>query len=91
MSYRKFNADNLFDGYRLYDNSRVLVTDENGRILDLIPLTEAGDDIEKHKGILSPGLYQLSLPPGIKSFEKCDPSPYRIDRISLLSGYQTRV
>jgi aminodeoxyfutalosine deaminase len=56
MSYRKFNADNLFDGYRLHDESRVLVTDENGKVLDLIPLTESGDDIEKHTGIISPGL-----------------------------------
>jgi cytosine/adenosine deaminase-related metal-dependent hydrolase len=56
MSYRKFSADNLFDGYSLYDNKRVLVTDENGKVLDMIPLAEAGDHVEKYSGILSPGL-----------------------------------
>ncbi|MBS1608282.1 MAG: amidohydrolase family protein [Bacteroidetes bacterium] len=56
MGYRKFNADNLFDGYLLHDNNKVLVTDENGKIYDIVPLADAGDGIEKMKGILSPGL-----------------------------------
>jgi cytosine/adenosine deaminase-related metal-dependent hydrolase len=56
MGYRKFSADNLFDGYKLHDNSKALVTDENGKILDIIPIAEAGDGLEKYEGILSPGL-----------------------------------
>jgi aminodeoxyfutalosine deaminase len=56
MGYRKFNADNLFDGYQLHDNSKALITDENGKVLDMIPITEAGDGVEKYEGILSPGL-----------------------------------
>ncbi len=55
MSYRKFNADNLFDGYRLHDNTKALVTDEKGKILDIIPVTEASEGVEKYEGILSPG------------------------------------
>jgi cytosine/adenosine deaminase-related metal-dependent hydrolase len=56
MSYRKFNADNLFDGHRLHDRNKVLITGDAGNILDIVPLADAGDDIEKHNGILSPGL-----------------------------------
>jgi cytosine/adenosine deaminase-related metal-dependent hydrolase len=56
MGYRKFNADNLFDGYQLHDNSKVLVTDENGKVSDIVPLAGAGEGIEKMEGILSPGL-----------------------------------
>src|SRR5580765_7811564 len=56
MSYRKLNADKLFDGYRLYNNDHVLVSDENGKIEAIIPQSEAGDGIETYEGILSPGL-----------------------------------
>ena len=56
MSYRKFKADKLFDGYRFYASDDVLVTDMNGQIQDIVPQSEAGNDIEKHEGILSPGL-----------------------------------
>lgn len=33
----------------------VLITDKSGQIIDVVPLAEAGDDIEYFKGILSPG------------------------------------
>jgi len=56
MGYRKFNADNLFDGYKLHNNSKVLVTDKDGKTLDIIAIEEAGDEVEKYEGILSPGL-----------------------------------
>ena len=56
MSYRKFNADNLFDGYRLLGEGQVLITEEAGKISAIVPVSEAGDDVEKMDGILSPGL-----------------------------------
>ncbi|MES1218093.1 MAG: amidohydrolase family protein [Bacteroidota bacterium] len=56
MSYRKFNADNLFDGYRFLGQGQVLITDEKGKIAGIVPASEAGDDVEKLEGILSPGL-----------------------------------
>lgn len=37
-------------------NNAVLVIDETGVIKDLVPATDAGDGIEFHNGILSPGL-----------------------------------
>lgn len=56
MSYRKFRADNLFDGYKLRGNEQVLVTDTAGIVQDIVPLATAGDNIEQFKGILTPGL-----------------------------------
>jgi cytosine/adenosine deaminase-related metal-dependent hydrolase len=55
MSYRKFKADQLFTGYELLDNPSVLITDKEGRIENIVPVSEAGDDVEEVEGILSPG------------------------------------
>ncbi|RYY62400.1 MAG: amidohydrolase [Chitinophagaceae bacterium] len=54
MGYRKFKADRLFDGYR-FREGEVLVTDDGGRVADLVPAGDAGDNIEQYNGILSPG------------------------------------
>jgi cytosine/adenosine deaminase-related metal-dependent hydrolase len=56
MAYRKFKADQLFDGYRLHGNDKVLITDDSGKIENIVPVSEAGDDIQTLSGILSPGL-----------------------------------
>ena len=56
MAYRKFKADHLFDGYHLHGNDKVLITDESGKISGIVPVTEAGDDVQAFSGILSPGL-----------------------------------
>ncbi len=55
MAFQKFRGDQLFDGYRLLDDKQVLVTGEKGDIQGIIPLEEAGDDVRKFDGILSPG------------------------------------
>lgn len=56
MSIRKFKADQLFDGYRLHSGDKVLITDDSGKVLDLVSTSEAGDDVQVVSGILSPGL-----------------------------------
>ena len=56
MAYRKFKADQLFDGYRLHGNDKVLIIDDEGKVQDIVQFAEAGDDIESFNGILSPGL-----------------------------------
>src|SRR6187431_965519 len=56
MAYRKFKADQLFDGYRLHGNDKVLITDDSGKIESIVPVSEAGDDVQKLQGILAPGL-----------------------------------
>ena len=55
MAYLKFRADNLFDGYRFLKDNNVLITDEEGIILDIVPVAEAGDDVQQFSGFLSPG------------------------------------
>jgi len=56
MSFRKFNADQLFDGYRLHGNDRVLITDNSGKVEDVVSPIDAGDEIQDLNGILTPGL-----------------------------------
>jgi cytosine/adenosine deaminase-related metal-dependent hydrolase len=56
MAFTKYKADQLFDGYRMHDQNMVLITDENGTVMDLVTTSDAGDDIQTFKGILSPGL-----------------------------------
>ena len=56
MSYHKFKADNLFDGYNLLGRDKVLIADGSGKILDIISETDAGEGIQTYDGILSPGL-----------------------------------
>src|SRR5258706_11323661 len=56
MAYRKFKADQLFDGYQLYGNDKVLITDDSGKVQKIVLISEAGDDVQTFSGILSPGL-----------------------------------
>lgn len=55
MGYKKFRADQLFDGYRLLDYQQVLITTGEGVVEDIVSLNEAGDDVQELSGILSPG------------------------------------
>jgi aminodeoxyfutalosine deaminase len=55
MGYKKFLADQLFDGYRLLDDEQVLITTEDGIVENIVSLKEAGDDVQQFTGILSPG------------------------------------
>jgi cytosine/adenosine deaminase-related metal-dependent hydrolase len=55
MEYRKFRADQLFDGYRLLGDQHVLITTEDGKIEEIVLTKDAGDGIQKVEGILSPG------------------------------------
>ncbi|HEY2721351.1 MAG TPA: amidohydrolase family protein [Chitinophagaceae bacterium] len=55
MSYLKFQADQLFTGYNLLNETHILITDEEGKVEDIVPEREAGDNIQKISGVLSPG------------------------------------
>jgi aminodeoxyfutalosine deaminase len=55
MQYLRFRADQLFDGYRMHGDDRVLIMTDKGMVEDILSLPEAGDDILYYKGILSPG------------------------------------
>jgi cytosine/adenosine deaminase-related metal-dependent hydrolase len=56
MKFRKLRADRLFDGYHLLDDKSVLIMSEEGEMEAIVPLSEAGDDVQTYTGILSPGL-----------------------------------
>jgi len=55
MSIMKFKADRIFDGSKFRENS-VLVTEDDGTVVTIIPSGEAGENVRSFEGILSPGL-----------------------------------
>jgi cytosine/adenosine deaminase-related metal-dependent hydrolase len=56
MNYRKFQADHLFTGYEWLSGDSVLITSQDGEIVDIAPAEAAGEGIIRYSGILSPGL-----------------------------------
>jgi len=54
MTYRKLKPDKIFDGYKLTENT-VLIVSKDGIIEDLVDAENAGDGIEIFTGILCPG------------------------------------
>ncbi len=55
MHYRKLQAHNIFDGYKLLQAHKVLITQPDGTIEQIINEIDAGADIEQYDGILCPG------------------------------------
>jgi cytosine/adenosine deaminase-related metal-dependent hydrolase len=56
MKYRKFRGKRLFSGRELFDNEHVLVMREDGKVEGIVPLENAGEDIEEVNGIVCPGV-----------------------------------
>ncbi|MBL0181201.1 MAG: amidohydrolase family protein [Chitinophagaceae bacterium] len=52
--YRKFSAEDIYTGHELLQQ-HVVITNTKGTIIDIVTENEAGDDVEKLKGLLSPG------------------------------------
>ncbi|MCF3110075.1 amidohydrolase family protein [Niabella sp. CC-SYL272] len=52
--YKKIKPAQLFDGYQLFEE-KVLVLTERGTIVDIVDPADAGEDVEVLEGILSPG------------------------------------
>lgn len=55
LSYLKFQADNIFTGIEMLNSSKILIADEKGIVQDIIDEKDAGENIQKHQGIISPG------------------------------------
>ena len=55
MEYRKFKADHIFTGFELIEGNKVLVTGNEGMILDILDDGDAGEDILQFSGMLCPG------------------------------------
>ena len=53
--YRKFSAGHIFTGHQLLPENYVLITNLEGVVVDITDESNAGNDIEKFNGILSPG------------------------------------
>ncbi|MBU3745260.1 MAG: amidohydrolase family protein [Sediminibacterium sp.] len=51
---RKWQPQHIFTGTELLPEDQVLLTDDAGSIIDIIPATEAGENIEKLPGWMSP-------------------------------------
>ena len=55
MLYRKLKATNIFDGFTMLGENKVLVVANDGTIKAIIDENEAGDAVEYFDGILCPG------------------------------------
>ncbi len=55
MKYRKFKGDKMFNGFGFIQNDQVLITDEQGTVVELTTSIDAGEDIEEFAGTICPG------------------------------------
>jgi len=55
MNYRKFQADKIFTGFEFLDPGHVLIMDEVGKVLEIVAEMDAGEGIERYRGIICPG------------------------------------
>ena len=55
MAFKKFQADKIFTGAEMLSKSQVLITNEDGVIEEIIDESEAGENVQKLDGILTPG------------------------------------
>ena len=55
MLYNKYKAPQLFTGLEMLDDSKVLITDDEGKIEEIVDVRDAGEDVLVLEGIISPG------------------------------------
>jgi aminodeoxyfutalosine deaminase len=55
MPIKKFQATRLHTGLQWADGQTVLITTEQGSVIDMVPIAEAGDDVQVLEGVLCPG------------------------------------
>ena len=55
MQYRKLRASKIFNGFDWLADNQVLILNEKGIIDNIVPVNEAGDNINHLEGILVPG------------------------------------
>lgn len=55
MAYLQFSGQNLFDGTQFLGPDQVLITTADGTIKAIIPISDAGEDVQKLNGIIAPG------------------------------------
>jgi len=57
--YRKFSADQIFNGHTFLPGKPVIIIDEGGTITDITDLSDAGGDVQQLKGIICPGFINV--------------------------------
>jgi cytosine/adenosine deaminase-related metal-dependent hydrolase len=55
MRYQKFKGDFLFTGKEMLSGDQVLIISEQGEVQEIVPSSEAGDDIQVFEGTVAPG------------------------------------
>jgi cytosine/adenosine deaminase-related metal-dependent hydrolase len=55
MAFQKFRAGQLFDGTTMLGHENVLITSATGIIEAIVPVQDAGDDVQQFEGIITPG------------------------------------
>lgn len=55
MSFLKFQATQIFTGTALLNGSNVLICSDKGVVEEIVPCSDAGDDIQTFTGTLTPG------------------------------------
>lgn len=55
MAYLKFQGEGIFTGREILSAHQVLITNEKGIIEEIIPATEAGEDVQQYAGLICPG------------------------------------
>ncbi len=73
MNYRKFKANYLFTGKNILDDKSVLITNDAGKIIDIVDEGAAGHDVEVFNGILSPGFINAHCHLELSHLKDCIP------------------
>jgi aminodeoxyfutalosine deaminase len=55
MSFHKYQGDELFTGTEMLSREHVLICNVDGKVEAIVDVNDAGDDVEKLQGIVSPG------------------------------------
>jgi cytosine/adenosine deaminase-related metal-dependent hydrolase len=73
MKYRKFQADKIFTGFELLDPGHVLIMDEDGKVMEILAEMDAGEEIERFRGILCPGFINAHCHLELSHMKNCIP------------------
>lgn len=87
MNYRKFQADKIFTGFEFLDPGHVLIMDEDGKVIEILAEMDAGEGIERYKGILCPGFINAHCHLELSHLKNAIPShtgliPFLLDVVS---------
>ena len=55
MAFRKYAGDKIFTGEQWYGSGHAVIADPSGKIEGIVPLADAGPDVQFVEGIISPG------------------------------------